>query len=144
VPSALLKYKSKSMLSVLCAANYAEELAKVVHKVLILCEVANLGREFLLETYDGYSERLQPSVSQLGITREEFNGYLERHAGNEDSSSHGKPGSFSVHEDSSKRGAGFTLEQSESDPGFSQSQRMKIDELLGAWYVLPCHLLSSA
>lgn len=55
-------------------ANYAEDLAKVVKKMVVLYDVAALGRQFLVESMesdrDAYSKHAR-SVSRFGMSREE-------------------------------------------------------------------------
>ena len=51
--------------------NYAEELARVMQKILLLCEVAALGRE--MEQVVGGN---LPSIEEFGISRQDFNDML--------------------------------------------------------------------
>ena len=50
-------------------ANYAEDLAKVVKKLVVLSDVASLARQFLIESLESsrnlYSKRKAPSVFKM-------------------------------------------------------------------------------
>lgn len=59
--------------------NYAEDLAKVVQKLVVLADVAALARTFLVESLEDDQSRRQLSVSRFGMSREEVrtNGELQ-------------------------------------------------------------------
>jgi hypothetical protein len=118
----------------LSTANYAEELTKLVDKILILCEVAALSRKIEGELAKPNALQRSLSVSQYGITREEFDGMLIE-SDDEGSSS-------SKHTKGVKRvidyQGGLIVDPSHNDlrrVRLDQAQRAKIVELLGAWYV---------
>ena len=110
-------------------ANYAEDLAKLVNKVLMLCEVAALARDCRMESFGGYKKvQLRPSATKFGITQEEFDGIVRSIAHHDDDdyasqSRGGKslPNEPSYHGNDPRRRA--------------ESEKMKIKEMLGAWYV---------
>jgi hypothetical protein len=119
--------------------NHAEDLAKVVQKALLLCEVAALAREFSLKSFRGGVQRA-PSISKFGMSREEFDGIVRRNAELDDDSASG--GGKYIPDDSSYHG-GLIIDPRNSDPRrgiLDQSEKTKINALLGAWYV-DCSLL---
>jgi len=59
-------------------AAYAESLAKVVQKLVILADVAALGRTFLVDSLEDDQSRRQLSVSRFGMNREEVRTYTQR------------------------------------------------------------------
>ena len=116
-------------------ANYAEDLSKVVKKALMLCEVAALARECQPKKSFGVYNKVQraPPVTQFGISREEFDGIVRSNAQHDDDD---YADGETLPNDTSYDG-GFIIDPV-SDPRRStldQSQKMKINDLLGAWYV---------
>ena len=134
--STLLKPRSHIKLlftlSISCyTANYAEDLAKLVDKIVVLCEIAALSREIEDEIASPHSLRRSMSISQYGITKEEFDGILEE-SNVEDGSSIGRNSKSVDYQ------GGLIVDPTKSDlkrVRLDQSQRAKITELLGAWYV---------
>lgn len=114
-------------------ANHAEDLAEVVKKALMLCEVAALASE--LQSSGESAAQRALSVSQFGLKREEFDVILRRniHYDDDTCSLEGKNGL----DDTSYKG-GLIVDPTYTDARrgvLDQSQRLKINELLGAWYV---------
>jgi hypothetical protein len=117
-------------------ANHAEGLAKVVQKALLLCEVAALARVLQLESFGGGTLKDFQSISKFGITKEKFDKILLHNLQTDDDSSAVR-GMSEV--DDYMYNGGLIIDPSNSDPlrgNSDQSQRMKVNELLGAWYVV--------
>lgn len=117
------------------AANHAEDLANVVQKAVILCEVASLARTFQIKSFGGGGVRRTPSLSKFGMSQAEFDGIVRRNVLTDDDIASGE--GISNLNDSIYSG-GLIIDPSNNDPRrgtLDQSQRMKINELLGAWYV---------
>ena len=115
-------------------ANYAEDLTKLVDKIVILCEIAALSREIEDEITNPQSLRRSVSVTQYGITKEEFDGILEESNNDEGST-------ISRNTKGLDYQGGLIVDPTKSDlrrVRLDQSQRAKITELLGAWYVALC------
>jgi hypothetical protein len=115
--------------------NHAEDLANVVQKALLLCEVAALARQCELLSVDSGKVKSAPSVCKFGMTKEAFDGIVNRHAQLDDDSASG--GGGSAQNDSMYHG-GLIIEPGDSNHRLGilgQSQRTKINELLGAWCV---------
>lgn len=99
--------------------------------MLTLCEVAALARDVVAESSRPGSFKRSMTVSQFGLTREEFDGMLR-------SSDHDDDGSAKCAPNESGYQGGLII-----DPAFTQirrgaqnhSQKAKVTELLGAWYV---------
>ena len=129
-------YRRSSLTSVIFVllANYADDLSKLVNKMLRLCEVAALARDIRSETARPDAMQRNTSVTQFGISREDFNGMLRYDEHEDDTSSNLK----SIPNRSAYEG-GFivdpTLIESVRQGALDQSQKEKITELLGAWYV---------
>ena len=110
-------------------------MTKLVDKIVILCEIAALSREIEDDVAGPNSLRRSASVTQYGITKEEFVGILEE--SNDEGSSKSR---------NTKRvdyQGGLILDPTKSDlrrVRLDQSQRAKISELLGAWCVVIKHL----
>ena len=105
-------------------------MTKLVDKILILCEIAALSREIEDEYEKPHSFRRSISVTQYGITKEEFDGILEEN-NNDDGSTLSR-----ITKDIDYQG-GLIVDPTKSDVRrvrLDQSQRAKIAELLGAWY----------
>ena len=114
-------------------ANHARDLAKVINKALMLCEVAALGRELELQSSGEDAMLRAPSISRFGLSKEEFDGIVRRNMENDDDS--GSRGGINGLDHSSYKG-GLIVDPADSDPRkcvLDQSQRIRIDELLGAW-----------
>ena len=76
------------------------------------------------------------SISKFGITKEKFDGILRHNLQTDDDSSAVR-GMSEV--DDYMYNGGLIIDPSNSDPlrgNSDQSQRMKVNELLGAWYVV--------
>jgi hypothetical protein len=116
-------------------ANYAEDLTKLVDKMLILCEVAALSREIEHEVARPFSMKRSLSVSQYGITRQEFDDLLLASDDDEGSSKSKNAKGLTTE---SKYQGGLIVDPTSNDlrrARLDQAQRAKITELLGAWYV---------
>jgi hypothetical protein len=95
--------------------------------------VAAVARDCQLKSVDSGTVQRAPSVSEFGMSNEEFDGIVRRNAQLDDDSASG--GGESVPDDSMYHG-GLIVEPSDSHPGrdmLGQSQRSKINDLLGAW-----------
>jgi hypothetical protein len=120
---------------VFLTVNYAEDLTKLVDKMLILCEVAALAREIDSELARPYCMKRSLSVSQYGLTRQEFDDMLLE-SDDDDGSSKSKNAKGFKPE--SKYQGGLIVDPTSNDirrARLDQAQRAKITELLGAWYV---------
>ena len=112
-------------------------MTKLVDKIVILCEIAALSREIEDDLNGPSSLRRSASVTQYGITKEEFDGILEE-SNNEEGSS------ISRNSKGIDYQGGLIVDPTKNDlrrVRLDQSQRAKIAELLGAWYVaikIPC------
>lgn len=122
--------------------NYAEDLAKVMKKVVLLCEVAALARDLEnnFEILPGKRAGL-PSVEDFGMTREEFDNIVQENDEsivpttaipaediNEDSNR-------SLSRSRTARNV-FVIDPSDyKSSGLTDMQKSKINELLGAWEV---------
>jgi hypothetical protein len=118
------------------AVNYAEDLTKLVDKIVILCEIAALSREIEDDVAGPSSLRRSASVTQYGITKEEFVGILEESNNDEGSS-------ISRNTKGNDYQGGLIVDPTKSDlrrVRLDQSQRAKITELLGAWCVIKKNL----
>lgn len=96
-----------------------------------MCEIAALSREIEDDLTKPNSLRRSVSVTQYGITKEEFEGILEEN-NNEDGST------LSRNVKDIDYQGGLIVDPTKSDlrrVRLDQSQRAKITELLGAWYV---------
>lgn len=99
---------------------------------MILCEIAALSREIEDDLVGPNSLRRSVSVTQYGITKEEFDGILEESNNEEGSSISRNPKDIDYQ-------GGLIVDPTKSDlrrVRLDQSQRAKITELLGAWYVV--------
>jgi hypothetical protein len=118
--------------------RYSDKLASVMKKILLVSEVASLGRDFekyVLGHTKG-STRAPPSASMFGISGDKLTGFLN--SMNDDSSSIGSNSRFR-----SERSYGTDLNDPDLviDPedrhpltgSLSAGQKTKIIQLLGAW-----------
>lgn len=113
-------------------SNYAEELAKVMSKVLLLCKVAALSREV-----DASSKRNLPAMENF-IERDDFKNML--HAFDDDHASSTKSdtesGRSQVSHGSKKvdpRKCLISPKEVEATGSFNERHKSIISELLGAW-----------
>jgi hypothetical protein len=100
--------------------------------MLTLCEVAALARDIEAESTRPDSVRRVASMSQFGISREDYDGML-RYSSDDDSAGTGSKNAKSVI--SSLRGD-FIVDPKAADTqggNLDSSQRAKMNELLGAW-----------
>ena len=115
-------------------ANHAEDLANVVKKALMLCEVAALASELQSSGKSAVQNAL--SVSQFGLNREEFDLIMRRNIHDDDDDTGSMEGNNVVDDASYKGGLIVDPTYSDARKGvLDQSQRIKINDLLGAWYV---------
>jgi hypothetical protein len=122
--------------------NYAEDLAKVMKKVVLLCEVAVLARD-LENNFDMLPGKRAglPSVEDFGMTREEFDDIVQEN--DESIVSPSVIPAGEINEDSNRsllrsRTARnvFVIDPSDyKSSGLTDIQKSKINELLGAWEV---------
>jgi hypothetical protein len=94
-----------------------------------------MAREWQLKSFESVTVQGDPSASKFGMSKEVFDGIVNRHAQLDDDAA--SRGGISVPDGSMYHG-GLIIEPSDSDPRrgiLGQSQRSKINELLGAWYV---------
>lgn len=122
----------------LCAANYAVDLAEVMQKILLVSQVATLARK-LERQFEFYDENLEHSPSSDapagGIANDTFAGVLASADYDDGSDSVPSP---SRHQavPQSIGGIDFVIDPDEKDKitgSLSQSQKMKIIDLLGDW-----------
>jgi hypothetical protein len=122
----------------LCAANYAEDLAAVMQKILLVSQVAALARK-LERQFEFYGENLGHSPSANapvgGFGKGNFVRVLASADYDDGSDSVPSP---SRHQavPQSIGGTDFVIDPDEKDRitgTISQSQKMKIIELLGEW-----------
>lgn len=113
-------------------SNYAEDLAKIVKKLIILSDVGALGRKFLIESLENNvqgSSSKAPSIARFGITRDEFDNMVRSHAQQPPEDGESSLGS----DESYQGGRLINPVDVDQDGDISHSQQTKIDELLGAW-----------
>jgi hypothetical protein len=118
----------------LLTANYAEDLTRLVDKMLILCEVAALSREIENELARPSSMKRSLSVSQYGLTRQEFDDMLL--ASDDDDGSTKSKNTKRLATESKYQGGLIIDDPTSNDirrARLDQAQRAKITELLGAW-----------
>jgi hypothetical protein len=126
-------------------ANYADDLATVMEKILLMSQVATLARKFERQ-FAFYGENLvhSPSTEALsGFTKDHFAGILASADDDDDDhfdGAHGKtPASPEQHQQpvsGSIAGPDLVINPEEKDRitgSLSQAQKMKIVELLGSW-----------
>lgn len=105
--------------------------------MLILCEVAALARQIRAESTRALAVRRATSISQLGISRAAFDGLLRQSSHSDDGGSNSK-GATSAPDDSSNHN-GLIIDPCQGDHRqgvLDRSWKMKMNELLGAWYVV--------
>jgi hypothetical protein len=102
----------------------------VAKKIAVLYELAALARRFSTESSRTHS------VTQLGMSREKFYEFIRHHTQNDEGSATSRGGE-SIPIESSYQG-GVIIDPTYNDPRrgtLEQWQKMRINELLGAWYV---------
>jgi len=109
--------------------NYAEDLARVMAKILLLCEVAALGRELEQDPGGGL-----PPVDAFGISREDFEGMLHMYDEENDNDA-ASIASTSLTSGKVSRTSKPLISPKELNVTGSFTDRHKsvINELLGAW-----------
>jgi hypothetical protein len=119
-------------------ANYADDLAKVMSKILRLCEIGALARDIQREC-DMIRSRQRSTLGHVIMSKENFQGLMQQANDVEDSDKVGHIGAESTSRNEPERSStprGFLINPNDIDSltGFlSQSQRTKLNELLGAW-----------
>lgn len=103
-----------------------------MNKILCLCQVAALARDFQWEV-DNLS-RNQPITRNCGMSLEKFNGLVQSTAGLYDEGHD----NFNNTEESAptRNGIGFLIDPNEIDRQtgtLSQSEKIRLIDLLGAW-----------
>jgi hypothetical protein len=123
--------------SIVCilSAHYAGDLAKTTHKILLLSEVAALARSFERQTLTNGKEMTPlPDITQYGMDKEQLEAFVLSTDDDDDTGSvKSRPVMVSA---MSRRG--LVMDPKERDPTtgkISQSQKIKIVELLGLWCV---------
>lgn len=99
-------------------------------KVLSLCEIAALARDISIASARPDSMRRMVSVSQFGITREDFNAML--HCNDDEGTTSSKVKSSLP---PSEQGDCILYPANQSRGALNISQKAKVNDLLGAWYV---------
>ena len=108
--------------------NYAEELARVMQKILLLCEVAALGRELEQDVGGGL-----PPIEGFGISREDFNDMLHMYDDeNADDASIVTNDFAAGKADRSSRPI-ISPKDLKVTGSFTDKHKSIINELLGAW-----------
>jgi hypothetical protein len=119
--------------------NYADELAKVMSKILRLCEIGILAREIQREAEaNGFRQR--SALGSVMMSKENFEGLIQQaHDMNEDATKPNQRADESANGNASEHDvtpAGYLINPRDLDSLtglISQSQRTKLNELLGAW-----------
>ena len=96
--------------------------------------MAALARQIGAESSRALAKRRSTYVSQFGISRTEFDGLLRQRSHGDDGCVNSKGENF-IPDDSSYHD-GLIIDTRQSDPRqgvLNRSQKMKINELLGAW-----------
>lgn len=125
----------KSLLSLL--ANYAEDLAKIMKKILCLCEVAALARGMKRDN----EGRGRSTIPNLGMSKANFDGFVQETAKEFDDIDDYSFSKLVIDLPSSssslpKSQCDFIIDPNDVDKitgGLSPTQKMKLIELLGAW-----------
>jgi hypothetical protein len=118
-------------------ANYVDDLAKVMSKILCLCEIGALARDIQRQC-DMIRIRHRSTLGHAIMSKENFEGLMKQAdewAEDSEKVVHDGAETTSPNERSSTP-IGFLINPSDVDilTGFlSQSQRTKLNELLGAW-----------
>ena len=126
--------------------NYAEDLTKVMKKIVLLGKVGILARRLAREAIlsGDVSSQRRVSMHPLGMTRENFNVLLrsavDDNDNNENASQEDIPhGASGTSEHSmrssarSTRSAGFLADTEDQHEGLTREQKKKVRELLGEW-----------
>jgi hypothetical protein len=111
--------------------NYAEDLSRVVKKILLLSEVAALSRKFFLDSFEDVSHH--STKRTLGIGRDEFHALIRSSLAADDEASHISRGGEPAEYDSNQDGLVIDPNEYELDGGLSPAQKARINELLGTW-----------
>ena len=108
--------------------NYAEELARVMQKILLLCEVAALGREMELEAGGNL-----PPIEEFGISRQDFNNILHMHNDENSVDTGSVAEDFLAWKPSCSNGPIISPKEVKMTGSFTEKHKCIINELLGAW-----------
>jgi hypothetical protein len=115
--------------------NYAEELAKVMKKILLLCEVASLAQSFESDAAlkkSGYCEI--PTVEHYGISRDNFERIVQEYD-DEDPPARGEIDETLSRSQNARNAVVIDPTEYNSSGGLTDVQKSKITELLGEWEV---------
>jgi hypothetical protein len=114
--------------------HYAEELAKVMKKILLLCEVASLARrlEHGAEIIPGFYGEI-PSVEDCGMNRDNFERIVQEDE--EDSFTQGDKVETLSRSQHARNALVIDPKDYSSSGGLTDVQKSKINELLGEWEV---------
>ena len=129
----LLLKNTHHRLPLLCFArkgNYAERLAKVVKKIIILCEIAVVARTSAAKARDDEKlhQRTLSYLSEFGMTKDDLRTMLR--CTSSDTSGARTNGHRSSNHDSES-----TADDQATRQALSQSQEWRMNELLDRWYV---------
>jgi hypothetical protein len=110
-----------------------------MNKILCLCEVAALARDLQWENDNVGNVRFKSMLNSFGMSKENFDGYIQQTAALVAESDNYSQADMSYRSASNEmNNPGLLIDPNDVDRltgGLSQSQRMKLIELLGAWYV---------
>jgi hypothetical protein len=124
-------------------AHYAEDLAKVMKKILCLCEVAALARDLRREA-DHFGTKGRSGMTwstNIGMSKENFDGFIQETAKEFDdtdtySFNSKLVNNSSVLDNKTNNEYEYLIDPNDLDKisgGLTPSQKMKLNELLGAW-----------
>lgn len=110
-----------------------------MNRILCLCEVAALARDLQWDAENAPS-KLRTVVSDFGMSKEKFDGVIQRTTALiEETDNYSRSDTSANREDNPP---GLLIDPTDIDRhtgGLSNSQRMKLIELLGDWYVCLQH-----